>query len=120
MVVAAAVVPPTLMLMTLDREAATDDDDDEVLIVNKDANDLEVAKLDRLKKPPLVKFDTTNRAFAQACFAFTETTSSGTKEACKELARVSSREGEGSWTPDALTNAWQSCTRNASRAVSNC
>ena len=124
-VVVVAVVLATFVLITLDNDATTDDDDDDddVLMVNKDntfANDLDVAKLLRLKNPPLVKLDTTNSACAHACFAFTETTSSGTNDACKELARVSSREGEGSWTPAALTKAWQSCTRNASRAVSNC
>ena len=120
--VAVPVILPTLVLIILDSEATTDAGD-VVLMVNNDntfANDLDVAKLDRLRNPLLVKLDTTNNAWAHACFAFTETTSSGTNEACKELARVSSRESEGSWTPAALTNAWHSCTRNASRAVSTC
>ena len=101
MVVAAVVVPPTLVLMALDREAATDDDDDDAdaLMVNKDkifANDLDVAKLDRRKKPPLVKLVTTPNALAHTSVEFGETTSSGTKETCKEPAKVSSREVDAS------------------------
>ena len=97
--------------------------DDDVWEENNDkifANDVEVAKLERLKNPPLVKLDTTNNACAHACFASCVTTSSGTKEASREPAKVSRREGEGSWAPAAITSAWQSCTRKAARAVSVC
>ena len=53
-VVEVVVVLPTFVLMTPDRDATIDDDDDDEvdLTVNKDkifANDLEVARLDRLK-----------------------------------------------------------------------
>ena len=102
-------VPSTLVLMALAGEVATDDDDDDVvLMVNKDkifASALDVAKLERRKYPPLVRFVTTVNACAHTCLEFTLTTSSGTKETCKEPARVSSRDVDASWTPAALTSA---------------
>ena len=95
--------------MALAGEVATDDDDDDVvLMVNKDkifASALDVAKLERRKYPPLVRFVTTVNACAHTCLEFTLTTSSGTKETCKEPANVSSRDVDASWTPAALTSA---------------